>query len=111
MSDTDNIKALETRVTNLESAVGQILGGAATRAALYSLPIHADPASWPWIFGGGGVRGGGGGGIPDPAPTDFSRLSSSQLESSLHSINSEKARLASLEAQVTQQMDRLKKKG
>jgi hypothetical protein len=47
--------------------------------------------------------------VVDPAPIDFGRLSVSQLESTLHSINSEKARLDSLQALVTKQLDRAKK--
>jgi hypothetical protein len=46
--------------------------------------------------------------IGDPPPIDFSRFSAAQLESTLHSINAEKARLASLEALVTKQLENTK---
>ena len=108
MADKDDIKALETRVTNLESAVGNLT----SRSALYNLPINVDPPAWPWpVFGGGWGVYRPGGGIPDPAPVDYSRLPVAQLESTLHSINGEKARLASLETQVTQHLERARKKG
>lgn len=76
----------------------------------------ADPAPWPqWqaaniarataaaAFGRIGHIGG------DPPPPDISRFTVSQLESSLHSINAEKARLNSMEAMITQQLERLRK--
>ena len=47
--------------------------------------------------------------IGDPAVMDLSRFTISQLESSLHSINAEKARLASMETMVSQQLEKLKK--
>jgi hypothetical protein len=47
--------------------------------------------------------------VGDPAPPDFSRLSVSQLESSLHSINAERARLDSLESMVKKQLETAKK--
>jgi hypothetical protein len=46
--------------------------------------------------------------IGDPPPIDVSRFSLGQLESALHSINAEKARLNSLETLINQQMERLK---
>jgi len=46
------------------------------------------------------------GNVGDPPPFDFSRLSAAQLESTLHSISAEKARLDSMEALVTRQLDR-----
>ena len=49
--------------------------------------------------------------VGDPPPFDFGTLSISQLESTLHSINSEKARLESLETLVKQQLERAKQKG
>jgi len=49
--------------------------------------------------------------VGDPPPFDFSTLSISQLESTLHSINAERARLDSLETTIKQQMDRAKQKG
>lgn len=53
----------------------------------------------------------GPGPITDPAPPDLSRLSISQLEGALHSINAEKARLSSMEALVNQHLERAKKQG
>ena len=49
--------------------------------------------------------------VGDPPPPDFSRLNISQLESTLHSIAAEKARLDGLEKLVKGQMDRLKQQG
>jgi hypothetical protein len=49
--------------------------------------------------------------VGDPPPPDFSRLNMSQLESTLHSIAAEKARLDGLEKLVKGQMDRLKQQG
>jgi hypothetical protein len=49
--------------------------------------------------------------IGDPAPIDISRFSVSQLESSLHSINAEKARLTSMETMIKGQLEKLKKQG
>lgn len=49
--------------------------------------------------------------IGDPPPIDVSRFSIAQLEATLHSINAEKARLTSLEALVTKQLDKLKAEG
>ena len=72
--------------------------------------MYGDPAPYPGGYGG--YRP-----IPihrpigDPAPVDYSRLPVSQLEATLHSINAEKARLASLEAQVTQHLEKHKAKG
>lgn len=48
--------------------------------------------------------------IGDPAPFDYSTLSLGQLESSLHSVNAERARLDSLEATLKQQLERAKQK-
>jgi hypothetical protein len=47
--------------------------------------------------------------VGDPPPVDVSRFTIPQLEATLHSINAEKARLASMETMVTQQLDKLKK--
>src|SRR5213593_1848057 len=74
-----------------------------------------DPAPWPTpvvdpaTWGGWGVRPtvattfGRIGHIGDPAPIDVSRFSVSQLESALHTINAEKARLTSMETMIKQQ--------
>jgi hypothetical protein len=80
-----------------------------------------DPAPWPHpivdpaVFGGGVLQQrptlGRVGPIGDPPPPDVSRFTISQLESTLHTINAEKARLTSMEAMVNQQIERLKKQG
>ena len=75
-----------------------------------------DPAPWGGGFGGGVFTGAGTslgriGSVGDPPPIDFSRLSASQLESTLHTINAEKARLDSMEKMVKQQLERLKQQG
>jgi len=49
--------------------------------------------------------------IADPAPLDLSRLSVSQLESALHSVNAEKARLTSMEGLINQHLKNAKKQG
>jgi len=49
--------------------------------------------------------------IGDPPPIDLSRLNVSQLESALHSVNAEKARLASLETLINQHLERAKQPG
>jgi len=46
--------------------------------------------------------------IADPAPLDLGRLSVSQLEAALHSVNAEKARLSSLESMINQHLERAK---
>jgi len=45
--------------------------------------------------------------IGDPPPIDVSRFSRAQLEGALHSINSEKARLNSLETLIKQQLEKV----
>jgi hypothetical protein len=112
MSD-DDIKKLDARLTKVESTLSQFQSGA---SALRYGPI-VDPGPDPW--GGGGYGGWGGWGgwrptpfpIPDPAPIDYSRLSAETLEATLHSINAQKARLASVEALVTQHLEKAKKQG
>jgi hypothetical protein len=47
--------------------------------------------------------------VVDPPPIDFSRFSIEQLEATLHSINAEKARLASMESTVAQQLEKSKR--
>ena len=49
--------------------------------------------------------------VADPPPLDLSRLSVSQLEAALHSINAEKARLSSMEGLINQHLERAKKQG
>jgi hypothetical protein len=75
-----------------------------------------DPAPWPTpivdpaVFAQslaalGRIRPVGG----DPPPPDFSRLSVSQLEATLHSISAERARLDGMEAMVKKQIEATKK--
>jgi hypothetical protein len=94
MAESENIKKLEDRVARLEAAVGAAI---------------VDPAG-PLFGGGGGFRPPHGP-IGDPAPIDFSRFSAAQLQSSLHSINAEKTRLAAMEGLITQQLEKMKTKG
>jgi hypothetical protein len=76
-----------------------------------------DPAPWPTPvvdpapWGGGFARPSVAtfariGHVGDPPPIDLSRLSISQLESALHTINAERARLDSMETMVKQQLER-----
>ena len=82
-------------------------------AAPWPTPV-VDAAPW-----GGGVQArqptstmlGRIGQIGDPPPMDLSRLTVSQLEGSLHTINAERARLDSMEAMIRQQLDRLRQQG
>jgi hypothetical protein len=67
-----------------------------------NFPAAANQASSAMAFGRIGHVG-------DPPPFDFGTLSISQLESTLHSINAEKARLDSMETMVKQQLERTKK--
>jgi hypothetical protein len=66
--------------------------------------VAANPAVSAMAFGRVGPIG-------DPAPPDFGALSISQLESTLHSLNAERARLESLENTIKQQIERVKAKG
>jgi hypothetical protein len=47
--------------------------------------------------------------VVDPPPPDVGRFNAAQLESSLHSIAAEKARLAAMETMIKQQLEKLKK--
>lgn len=68
----------------------------------------ADPAPDPFTFAGGfTVRRPQFGPIGDPPPIDISRLSAAQLQSTLHNINAERARLDGLEEMVQKQLDQL----
>lgn len=49
--------------------------------------------------------------IGDPPPPDISRLSVSQLEAALHTINAERGRLNSMETMIKQQLDKVKQPG
>ena len=98
--------------------------------AVFPRPI-VDPGPYGPPYYGGGYRGGVLGGfgpgvdpaayansilarvghvgpIGDPPPPDVSRFSIAQLEGTLHSINAEKARLSSLEALVSKQLEKAK---
>jgi hypothetical protein len=66
-----------------------------------SFPGAANPGFSTMAFGRIGPVG-------DPPPFDFSTLSISQLESTLHSLNAERARLDSMEATIKQQLERVK---
>lgn len=92
------------------------------------MPV-VDPAPWPtpvvdpapWAQGPGQFASpaaataatavGRIGPVGDPPPFDFSTLSVAQLESTLHNIAAERARLDSLETTVKQQLERAKAKG
>ncbi len=71
----------------------------------------ADPAPWGGGFGGGTGTRPPIGPIGDPPPMDLGRLNLAQLESSMHSIHAEKARLDSLEKLINNQIGKLKKPG
>ena len=87
-------------------------------------PFVSDPAPWPPTtvsdpapFPGNAFTQptsattfGRFGHIVDPVPPDFSRLSLSQLESTLHTINAEKARLDSMESMIKKQIETINKK-
>ncbi len=141
MADQDPVKSLEARVARIEAALGQSaaapripiyadppappywgggyggyrpypvhwpIGDPAPYPIEYNR-IYADPPPFP-VTGYGGYRPPHWP-IGDPPPIDYSRLPVEQLEATLHSINAEKARLASIEAQVTQHLEKSKKKG
>lgn len=55
------------------------------------------PQPWPWPQPG------------DPSPIDLSRFSAGQLESMLHNVNAERARLDSMEKMVKDRLGGLKK--
>jgi hypothetical protein len=72
-----------------------------------------DPAPHPGIFDRATLAATLGriGHVGDPAPPDLSRLTLVQLEASLHSIASERARLDSLESMVKKQIEAVKRQG
>jgi hypothetical protein len=95
-------------------------------------PISIDPAPWggvrptipspigpigdPAPFGGAAFSRwpffpGHVGPVGDPPPVDLSRFSQQQLESSLHTIAAERARLDSTEAMIKERIATLKKQG
>lgn len=49
--------------------------------------------------------------VGDPPPPDITRFTAAQLETTLHSIAAEKARLSSMETMINQHLDRLKEQG
>ena len=120
MADDDRLKTLEDRLTRLEAVLTQRgpIGGGGGGGVPPGGGVVVDPAPYP----------GGGPGhyrrptfvvdpapwpshIVDPPPFDFSTLSIAQLESALHGINAERARLDSLETTIKQQLERTKQKG
>lgn len=93
-------------------------GGGGWNVPRWPVPSPVDPPPW----GGGfrstlpsgpqvGVINPPIGTIGDPPPFDLSRLNIAQLESSLHNINAERARLESLEKLVKDQIAQLKEQG
>jgi len=77
----------------------------------YPNPI-ADPAPFPFqsqLQGAMAARRFNIGPIGDPPPIDIGRFTISQLESSLHTINAERARLDSMESMVKGRIAELKK--
>ncbi len=108
MADEEVLKRIEERLTRLEAVTARAPVG-----------MVVDPPPWggggtPWgPWGGGtiGPRPPWGGTTGDPPPPDFSRLTVTQLESVLHTINAEKARLESTEKQVTAQIAKLRREG
>ena len=61
--------------------------------------IVSDPAPWPGRIGP----------VGDSPPIDIGRLSVSQLESTLHNISAERARLDSMESMVKRQLETARK--
>jgi hypothetical protein len=104
MTDHDDIRSLEARVARLEAVLTQGIN------PLFRFGPIGDPGPWPGGWGGGGYRPPVFGPGVDPATVDYSRLPVAQLEVALHAVNAEKARLASIEAQVTQHLESAKKK-
>ena len=84
-----------------------------------------DPAPWPNYvvdpapWGGGHLPTGTAastlfgriGHVGDPPPIDVSRLSVSQLESALHTIAAERARLDATEQMIKQQLEKARQQG
>ena len=69
----------------------------------------ADPAPNPFFQGSMSARRLNFGPIGDPPPIDIGRFTISQLESSLHTINAERARLDAMESMVKGRIAELKK--
>jgi hypothetical protein len=72
----------------------------------------ADPAPFPFLSqmqGAMAARRFNIGPIGDPPPIDIGRFTVAQLESSLHTINAERARLDSMESMVKSRIAELKK--
>ena len=78
----------------------------------FPMPV-VDPAPWPNPIADPAVFGqslaGRIGRVADPPPPDLSRLSVVQLESTLHSIAAERARLDSMEQMVKKQLEATRK--
>jgi len=90
-------------------------GGVFHRPPIFNPPIGtiADPAPFGGVFNRPQVFpqvfGPPIGTIADPAPTDVGRFTLSQLESSLHTIAAERARLDATETMIKERITTLKK--
>ena len=103
---------IEARLENIEVAISQSQGAHFPGGPIVDPGPFPGPFPWPqpwpqprplpipWPLPWPG----------DPAPIDLSRFSGGQLDSMLHSINSERARLDSLEKMVKGSISAMKKK-
>jgi hypothetical protein len=120
----DKIKTLEERLNRLEAALAQLSGtGGGTSPP--SGAVIVDPAPWDGVGGGWHT-------LPSPMvdlaqlpnpspspspwpmpgdalPPDLSRVTPEHLETTLHSIAAERARLDSMEEVIKQHLDSVKK--
>lgn len=103
------VKQLEERLARLETVIGASLGGRIPNFGPVVDPAPFPwprpwpqplPMPWPWPIPQPG----------DPSPIDLGRLTVSQIESSLHAINSERARLDALESTLKAQLTKARKK-
>jgi hypothetical protein len=83
------------------------------RPPVFQPPIGtiADPAPWTNIFQRPPVFTPPIGTIADPAPTDLGRFTLTQLESSLHTLAAERARLDATETMIKERIAALKQEG
>jgi hypothetical protein len=88
-------------------------GGVFGRSPGFPSPIGviADPAPWASVFSRPSGFPTHIGPIADPAPADLGRFTSTQLESSLHTIAAERARLDAVERMIKERIANLKKEG